>query len=96
MGRHLQRHLRHHQGQPWIRRQFQPPVSEHVENGGYERLQDKPHWISGSGASATIAGTVYTGSVWVKADVVGEKITLFLRELNRAGAPSTKLPTTSA
>jgi phosphatidylinositol-3-phosphatase len=59
---------------------------------GTNGFNDKPRWISGSGASATVAGTVYTGSVWVKADVVGEKITLFLRELNAAGAPVNKAP----
>jgi phospholipase C len=59
---------------------------------GVNGFSDKPRWISGSGTSATVAGTVYTGSVWVKADVAGEKISLFLRELNRAGAPVNKAP----
>ncbi len=46
---------------------------------------DKPHWIDGSAGKATVAGRVYTGSGQVKADYAGEKISLFLRELNSAG-----------
>ncbi len=53
---------------------------------GANGFSDKPRWLPGTGTAATVAGTVYTGSVWVKADTVGEKITLFLRELNAAGA----------
>lgn len=46
---------------------------------------DKPHWIDGTSGKVTVAGTVYSGSVWVKADTVGQKISLFIREFNSAG-----------
>ena len=59
---------------------------------GSNGFNDKPHWIPGVGSGSTVARTVYTGSVWVKADVAGEKLTLFLRELNAAGAPVNKAP----
>ncbi len=55
-------------------------------------FSDKPRWIAGNAATRTVAGVVYTGSVWVKPDVVGEKLTLFLRELNAGGAPVNKAP----
>jgi hypothetical protein len=42
----------------------------------------KPHWLDGSAGNATVAGTVYTGSVWVKPDFVGQKLNLYLRELD--------------
>ena len=61
---------------------------------GSNGFNDKPHWIPGRAleTAGTVARTVYTGSVWVKADVAGEKLTLFLRELNAAGAPMNKAP----
>jgi glycerophosphoryl diester phosphodiesterase len=37
-------------------------------------------------ANATVAGKVYTGSVWVKPDYVGQKINLYLREQDGANA----------
>jgi hypothetical protein len=46
---------------------------------------DKPTWLDGTSGKATIAGTVYSGSVWVKPDVTGQKINLYLRERNAAG-----------
>ena len=48
-------------------------------------IADKPHWIDGTPGKATVAGKVYTASAWVKADTVGQKIVLFLRETNSAG-----------
>jgi hypothetical protein len=59
---------------------------------GSNGFSDKPRWIAANTATSTTAHTVYTGSVWVKADVVGEKISLFLRELNAAGAAVNKPP----
>lgn len=59
---------------------------------GTNGFSDKPHWISGTSTGSTTAGTIYTGSLWVKADTVGQKITLFLRELNAAGAGVNKAP----
>ncbi|HSX36339.1 MAG TPA: alkaline phosphatase family protein [Patescibacteria group bacterium] len=47
---------------------------------------DKPHWLDGTAGKTTVAGTTYTASVWVKADAIGQKLTLFIRELNPAGA----------
>jgi hypothetical protein len=46
---------------------------------------DKPTWLDGTANKATVAGTTYTGSVWVKPDVAGQKINLYLRERNVAG-----------
>ncbi len=43
---------------------------------------DKPHWLT----LGTTAGVTYTASAHVAADVIGEKFSLFLRELNPAGA----------
>ncbi len=55
---------------------------------------DKPHWMDGTTGKATVTGTTYTGSVWVKADTVApnETITLFLREINASGAAVNKDP----
>jgi fibronectin type 3 domain-containing protein len=59
---------------------------------GSNGFVDKPTWLDGSVGKATVAGTTYTGSVWVKADTPGQKLTLFLRELNSAGAAMNKVP----
>jgi outer membrane biosynthesis protein TonB len=42
----------------------------------------KPHWLDGTTGKATLAGKVYTGSVWVKPDFVGQKVNLYLREMD--------------
>jgi hypothetical protein len=47
---------------------------------------DKPHWLDGSAGRATVAGASYAGSVWVKPDIAGQKVSLFLRELSPSGA----------
>lgn len=46
---------------------------------------DKPTWLDGTSGKATIAGTAYVASVWVKPNVAGQKINLYLRERNAAG-----------
>ena len=53
---------------------------------GTNGFVDKPHWITGTGSSTTVAGTAYTGSVWVKADTAGQKFTVLLRELTPSGS----------
>ena len=53
---------------------------------------DKPHWLDGTTGKTTVAGTIYTGSAWVKADAVGQKITIFLREFNSAGTAVNRAP----
>lgn len=45
----------------------------------------KPSWIDGTN-NATVAGKVYTGSLWVKPDVAGQKIHIYLRERNASGS----------
>ncbi len=57
-------------------------------------IADKPHWIDGTPGKATVAGKVYTASAWVKADTVGQKIVLFLRETNSAGKLKNVAPNT--
>lgn len=44
----------------------------------------KPEVLDGT-TNATVAGKVYTGTVWVKPDVIGQKINLYVRERNAAG-----------
>lgn len=44
----------------------------------------KPETLDGT-TTATTAGKVYTGSVWVKPDTVGQKLNLYVRERNAAG-----------
>ncbi len=57
-------------------------------------IADKPHWIDGTPAKATVAGKVYTASAWVKVDAAGQKIVLFLRETNSAGKLKNVAPNT--
>jgi hypothetical protein len=42
----------------------------------------KPSWLDGSAGKATVAGKVYSGSVWIKPDYVGQKFNLYLREIS--------------
>jgi hypothetical protein len=42
---------------------------------------DKPHWVL-----STVAGRQYSATCWVSPEVVGQKVTLLLRELTPAGA----------
>jgi len=46
---------------------------------------DNPHWLDGTAGKATAAGTTYTGTILVRADVANEKISLYLRELSPSG-----------
>jgi hypothetical protein len=45
----------------------------------------KPGWLDGTSDNATVIGEEYTGSLWVKPDVAGQKINLYLRERNASG-----------
>ena len=44
----------------------------------------KPETLDGT-TNATVAGKVYTGTVWVKPDVTNQKINLYVRERDAAG-----------
>lgn len=46
----------------------------------------KPMWLDGTSGKATVAGSVYTGSLWVKPDTAGQKINVYLRERNANGS----------
>jgi len=52
---------------------------------GITGFTDAKYWVSGASGKATTAGRLYTASVWVKPDAIGQVMTLRLRELNAAG-----------
>ena len=54
-------------------------------SGAVGFIDKLPRWIDGTAGKATVTGKIYTGSVWIKPDVSGQKINLYLREMNAAG-----------
>lgn len=57
-----------------------------ASGNGSNGFISKPSWMDGTSGKATVANTVYTGSAWVKPDVAGQKIHIYLRERNANGA----------